>query len=211
MSTTTSSSSEVTAFVRPLLVAAILAIVLGLLVQVAVMLAARAWPANLVAETAQKITWSTIVCSALAIGTSLRRALPAAAGILGALSAPAAFFAAKASQKALTAGAAAAGPAVPSAIETAVVKGVQYLLFGLLIAFVASRRGWRSHLLVGFAIGAAGAVYVLVRLATGNPSPPPTQALFVRGVNELVFPIGCALVLWVATRLGNLARGATAK
>jgi len=197
-------------WIRKLLVAAALSVALGLLLQIIVMLVLQKWPANLLAETAQKITWSTIVCSALAIGTSLRRALPGVVGLIGLISAPTAFFAAKATQKALSAGASAAGPAIPAALETAAVKGVQYLVFGLLIVLVASRRGWKSHAAVGLLVGALGAAWILYRLVTGNDPAPATPALVARALNEVVFPVGCALILWVAGRLGTLARARSA-
>jgi hypothetical protein len=197
-------------WIRKLLVAAVLSVVLGVLVQVVVMLALQKWPANVLADTAQKITWSTIVCSALTIATSLRRALPSVVGLLGLVSAPTAFYAAKATQKALSAGASAAGPAIPAALETAVVRGAQYLVFGVLIAFVASKRGWKSHAAVGLLVGALGAAWIHYRLVTANDPAPATPALLARALNEFVFPIGCALILWVAGRLGTLARERTA-
>jgi hypothetical protein len=196
-------------WIKKLLVAAALSVALGLFVQAVVMLAVQKWPANPLAETAQKITWSTVVCSALAIGTSLRKALPGVVGLLGLVTAPAAFFAAKATQKALSAGASAAGPAVPDALETAAVKGVQYLVFGVLIVLVASKRGWKSHAAVGLLVGALGAVWIHYRLVTANDPAPASPVLLARALNEVVFPLGCALVLWIAGRLGAAARART--
>jgi hypothetical protein len=35
------------------------------------------------------------------------------------------------------------------------------------------------------------------------PEPLATQALVSRGVNEILFPVGCALVLFSATAVGK--------
>ena len=44
----------------------------------------------------------------------------------------------------------------------------------------------------------------LVALAYWTPPEPlATQALVSRGVNEILFPIGCALVLFSATAVGK--------
>jgi hypothetical protein len=193
-------------WMRRMLVVAVWSILLGIVIQVLIMLATMKWPANPLAETAQKVTWSTMVCSALAIGTSLRKALPGVMGVLGMISAPAAFYAARAAQKSLNAGVSGAGPAVPTAMELAIMKGVQYAIFGVLIALVASKRGLKAHLAVGAGIGLAGMCYVMGRLVTGNSPMPPTPALLSRGINEAIFPIGCAVVLWVAMRIGTQAK-----
>ncbi len=191
-------------WLRRLLFAAVASIVLGLVIQVLVMLAMRKWPASPIAETAQKVTWSTLVCSALAIGTTARKALPGVLGMLGLLAAPGAFYAAKAVQKSLSQAASGAGPSVPNAPELALAKAIEYGIFGLLIALVAVRkdRGLRTYVAIGAALGVVFTIYLLIRLASNDPRPPG-PVLAARAVNELVFPIGCALVLWAANRIGK--------
>ena len=191
-------------WLRRLLFAAVASIALGLVIQVLVMLAMRKWPANPLAETAQKITWSTLVCSALAIGTTARKALPGVLGVMGFIAAPGAFYAAKAVQKSLSQAASGAGPTVPTALELAIAKAIEYGIFGLLIALVASKPGRtiRTYLAIGASLGVAFTIYLLIRLTSNDPRPAG-PALAARAVNELVFPIGCALVLWAANRIGK--------
>jgi hypothetical protein len=42
-----------------------------------------------------------------------------------------------------------------------------------------------------------------VVVALSAPTPLSTAALMVKGVNELVFPVGCALVIFTAEVLGK--------
>jgi hypothetical protein len=42
-------------------------------------------------------------------------------------------------------------------------------------------------------------------VAQSAPTPLPPAVLMVKGVNELVFPVGCALVIFAAEVLGKRA------
>jgi hypothetical protein len=42
-----------------------------------------------------------------------------------------------------------------------------------------------------------------IALASSVTPPPPVADLFVEGVNEVLFPVGCALVLFSAGALGT--------
>jgi hypothetical protein len=44
---------------------------------------------------------------------------------------------------------------------------------------------------------------VELALAAGATPPPPAADLFVEGVNEVLFPVGCSLVLYSAGVLGK--------
>jgi hypothetical protein len=48
---------------------------------------------------------------------------------------------------------------------------------------------------------------VELALASGATPPPPASDLFVDGINDVLFPVGCALVLFSATALGKKAVG----
>lgn len=177
-------------------------IVLGMLVQLIIVLATTFNKNTIVPETAQKISWSVLVCSALAIGNVVAKARIPLLGLVGLLAAPAAFAVAKAVQKSLSQGISAAG-SVPTATEMAIVKGVEYAMFGALIAWASKKEKLQTYLTIGAGLGIATACYVLVRSKQGNPSIA-TSALIARGINEVAFPIGCAFVLWFTTTAGKL-------
>jgi hypothetical protein len=82
-----------------------LAIAVGISLQILVLVAGTiaggAAPATvqLVADTAQKTSWSVLVCGALAVGATVSRGSAALTGLAGLLGAPAAFIVARAVQK----------------------------------------------------------------------------------------------------------------
>lgn len=72
-----------------------------------------------------------------------------------------------------------------------------------------SQRRWGgalAHAGAGLLIGVVFGGAELVLAAGAIPSPPASD-LFVEGVNEVLFPVGCALVFFSATALGKKAVG----
>ena len=67
--------------------------------------------------------------------------------------------------------------------------------------------GALQHLLIGLLTGLVFGAAMLALVAQSAPRPLGADAFVVRGVNELLFPIGCALVVYAATVLGRRARG----
>lgn len=199
-----SHASTLSNFLPRLLKAVWLSILLGIFIQLIVMLVASAWPKNLLAETAQKVSWSVLVCSALAIGNALAKARSLLVGLVGLLAAPAAFHAARTIQKSLAQGAAGStAGGVPTPTELAIAKAIQYAIFGACIAW-ASRKGKLSlHVLVGVAAGLAMAIYLSARLHYGNDPAVELAKILPRSINELIFPIGCAFVLWTTAEVGK--------
>lgn len=167
--------------------------------------------AQFLTDLSGKVTWSSIVCSGVALGTAAAKANRAWAGLAGALAAPAAFVAAKAVQKGV--GAAGGLPPQPDAsigLQATVIllKAAQYGALGLGVMWVA-RRAWGglgAHLGVGFVAGAIFGL-TIVGITYANTSPAmPMPRVAAQTVNELVFPIGCALVLYAAGRMGEKMR-----
>lgn len=177
-------------------------IALGLVVQAAIVIATTLNKQTLLPDTAQKVSWSLLVCTALAIGNAVAKSRIPVVGIVGLLAAPAAFVIAKTVQKSLSQGAS-AGASIPTGVEMAIVKAVEYGLFGALVAWVSKRERLSLYLLVGAALGAFTAAYVVVRSMQGN-AEIATNALIARAINELLFPIGCAFVLWFTSNAGRL-------
>ena len=94
-----------------------MSILLGIVAQGVVILILRTLPGTLLAEVCGKITWSIVVCSALAIATMAAKAGPMlapgaariAVALAGMLAAPAALAAARTVQKTVAAGVSGAG------------------------------------------------------------------------------------------------------
>jgi hypothetical protein len=55
-------------------------------------------------------------------------------------------------------------------------------------------------------VGAASAAVVHFLILRSAPTPPPAFALAARATNELLFPVGCSLVLWTLNTLGKRVR-----
>jgi hypothetical protein len=55
----------------------------------------------------------------------------------------------------------------------------------------------------GLAVGVVFGGTILALTLGAAPCPVPTADLVSRGLNELLFPVGCALVLFSAGALGN--------
>ena len=160
-----------------------------------------------IADVVRNVTWSVIVCAGLAVGTTVVKARAPLMGLLGLVSGPLAFEASRAFHKgALEALAITGGGGDLSPVLVAATKGIEYGCLGLLVGWISQHRwgGLAAHVAVGLLVGVAFGTMELV-LAAGATPPPPTSELFVEGVNELLFPVGCSLVLFSAGVLGEKA------
>ncbi len=200
---------------RTLLRASWWAILLGLVLeglQLAVVAAsggAKPVLNSVLAESAQKVSWSYIVCVALACGTAATRAGPGALGALGLLAAPVAFAVARALHKSAAQALSITLPAGgPSPWTLAGVKAAEYAVFGVLITRLVRRPELKlgAYARTGLVIGAIfGAALLFIMDRAAAPAGLPTPAIVARGVNELLFPVGCACVLWVTSVLARPA------
>jgi len=158
-----------------------------------------------VADLVRNVTWSVFVCAGLAIGTAVVKARAPLMGFLGLVSGPLAFEASRAFHKGtLEALAITGGGGALSPVLVAVIKGIEYGCLGLGIGWVSQRPwgGAAAHVAVGVLVGLTYGSMELTLLA-GTTPPPPTSDLFVDGVNEVLFPVGCSLVLFSAGVLGK--------
>ena len=196
-----------------------LAIVLGLLLQLALQLVATGFGAAagsraLIAETLRNVSWSLLVCVGVALGRVAAKGRMPLEGITGLLAAPLALTAANAIQKGVAEAVNAAGvPAGPPPLWVLAIKAAEYGCLGLALEWVG-RRAWGSalgHLAVGLMVGVVfGGVFLTV-VVQSAPTPLPTPALLAKGVNELLFPVGCALVVFIAEVLRTHLDPATAE
>jgi hypothetical protein len=163
----------------------------------------------MVAELIGKVSWSAIVCAGLALGTAASKARAPFMGLLGFLFAPLAFHISRTLQQgvAKTLEVAAAGAPVESytLILLALLKAIEYGCLGVIIGWVG-RRPWGgalAHAVVGLAVGILFGGAIVSFTYWTAPEPLAAADLFSRSANEILFPVGCSLVLYSATALGE--------
>lgn len=152
-----------------------------------------------------KVSWSVVVCAALAVASAIPRVSVPAAGLTGLLVAPTTTVAVRVLQKVLLELLAGASITLPWLLvgATAVVKGAEYLFLGLVLAWLGNRNaGFLAALAAGLGTGVVfgGAVTLLVVFL----SAPALSAVLAALANEVLFPVGCAVVLYGAERLARL-------
>ncbi len=195
-------------FAAILLHASWLAILLGLLMQVLGLFAVVAVGGSpqvhaVAAAVVGGISWSVMVCAGLAIGMLVAESRPVPGGIAGLIAAPLAFTAARIVQQSvgevldLSAGAS-TGP--PVLLLTS-LKAAEYACLGLALGWVGKQRwgGAAAHAGVGLAAGLVFGGIILWFVVRATQPPLSTAALLSRGVNEVLFPVGCALVIFATT------------
>ncbi len=86
----------------------------------------------------------------------------------------------------------------------ALIKAVEYGCLGLAVGWVGTRPwgGVVAHVAVGLAVGLVfgGTTLTLTLLSTPQLAAADILSL---GVNELLFPVGCSMVLFSAGALGK--------
>ena len=199
--------------VKTLIRAAWLSILLGLGVEVLLLLAAAFFQqtsstAAIIAETVHKISWSTLVCSGIAVGIAATKMRPPIMGLAGLIAAPAAFYIAKIAHKSVIQALSITGPAAaaaPSPLLLAGIKGLEYATLGFLIGLLGTRTDLklRGHLLAGAAVGLVFGGSIVALMVTMAEKPIPPVGIVTRCINEVIFPVGCALVLYAAQKLGS--------
>jgi hypothetical protein len=160
-----------------------------------------------IADLVQKISWSVIVCVGLALGATVARARDVVMGLTGLLAAPLAFSVArgmhKGAMEALSVATDAAGG--PSPFLIASIKGLEYGLLGFALSAVQKQSwgGALAHTVVGLAAGVLFGGAILFFSIEAAAGPIPHSALIARAVNEILSPVGCALVIFSAEVLGK--------
>jgi hypothetical protein len=125
-------------------------------------------------------------------------------GLAGLISAPAGFYMARGAYNGTSELLGLEVAALPSAATLLIptVRGLEYMCLGFAIGWVV-RQAWGgllAHLATGLITGLAfGGILLLL-------SPPQASTILSVvswGVNELIFPIGCSLVLFVSDALSK--------
>ena len=162
----------------------------------------------IVADFVRNITWSVFVCVGLAVGTAVAKARVPLMGFLGLFSAPLAFEASRVFHKGTLEALAVSVPGgeAVSPVLIAVVKGIEYGCLGLGVGWVSQRPwgGAAAHVAVGLLVGLVFGSVEIALASTVAPLPPLPD-LLVEGINDVLFPVGCALVLFSADARGKRA------
>ncbi|HKI00793.1 MAG TPA: hypothetical protein VKK31_02320 [Thermoanaerobaculia bacterium] len=204
---------------RTILRVAWLSIGLGLVLEILLLLLAAysgtggTSPKPFVSDLVQKVSWSFIVCVGLAFGSTAGKARPGmlgrsgTMGLLGLISAPLAFNVARTLHKGVNQALGVAGSVGGlSPFVLAALKAVEYGVLGAALGAVSKRPGGGSlgaHLGTGAAIGMTFGAAILTLLARAAISPMSPVDLAAKGINEVLFPVGCALVLYGAEAVGR--------
>ena len=194
-----------------LLRAAWLAILLGMAMEGTLLLLSAGFGdllglGSIVADLARNVSWALLVCVGLSVGTAVRNARVPVMGFLGFLAAPDAFEVSRALHKgaiqALAISSSAGDELSPFLV--ALIKGLEYGCLGLAVGWVSQRPwgGAAAHMAVGFVVGSIFGGTVIALLAASGPEVSATT-LVPRGVTEILFPVGCSLVLFSAEALGT--------
>ena len=164
---------------------------------------------SVLADLIGKVSWSALVCAGLAIGTAASKVRAPFMGLLGLLAAPIAFHVSRTLQqgmaKTLEVAAAGAPVGTYTLILLALLKAVEYGCLGAAIGWIG-RRPWGgalAHAAVGLAVGILFGGAIVGFTYWTAPEPLAATDLFSRGANEILFPVGCSLVLYSATALGE--------
>jgi hypothetical protein len=189
-----------------------LAILLGLLLQLALLLAAAGFGTfaglrPLVAETARSVGWSVLVCTGVAVGRVAAKGRPPLMGIAGLLAAPLALTVANTIQKGIAAALNVPVAAGSAPLWVLALKAAEYGCLAAALGWVG-RRAWAgapAYAAAGLLVGAVFGGVALTVVAQSAPTPLSPAALMVKGVNELAFPVGCALAIFAAEVLGKRA------
>ena len=154
------------------------------------------------ADLVNKISWSVIVCVGIAVGTMAQKARGPLMGLAGLLAAPLGFVVARSLHKGALAAlgvAAAAGPG-PSLFLIGLLKGLQYGSFGLALSWI-EKKPWgklAAYLATGLVAGLLFGGMIMALVINAAPQMPPVPVLVASATNEFLFPIGCALVIYVS-------------
>jgi hypothetical protein len=193
-----------------LLLTAWLAISLGLAMEVLILFFAAGFEplpnSNVIlADLVRLVAWSVFVCVGLACGTAASKYRTLVMGLAGFLSAPLAFICARTLHKGMLEALGAAGEALggTSVFLVALLKGVEYGILGAALGYVGRRPwgGMAEYAAVGMLVGTVFGGGMVTFKAVSLPELLPTADLISQIINEVLFPVGCSLILFFSDRL----------
>lgn len=192
-----------------------LAIALGLAIQALIiaaqLIAGGEFPGiRVLANLAQGVTWSVVVCIGIAVATIIMRAPIPLAGVIGFVCAPLALGLARGAQRGVNEllGEPAAG-GTTALVVIALIKACQYGFLGFMLARLVRQHVERAapYLFLGLATGMVfGSISILASAITAREDGAALTMPELAGVtvNELLFPIGCAMVVFTVASIARL-------
>lgn len=172
-------------------------IIEGILLAILLMQDQLPEPIRMVADTVQKVSWSSLVCAVLAAGQGIARGTARLAGLAGLIGAPIAFLLARSLHKATLEVMGNEAPASAIPWLAAGIKGAEYALLGMAILWLSkSQRGWKAHVALGAGVGLV--TYALTLWLLPGAGDPVQRAIV-----EIVHPIGCALAVFIALQFNR--------
>jgi hypothetical protein len=147
----------------------------------------------------KKVAWSLPLCAALAVVTQRSSVM----GITGMFAAPfASLFSSLIDSQLRELFLTVATDALSSeTLAMAVFRGLEYGLLGALVGYLVSqqRNSLRNHSLLGLLVGIIfGSVIVYLQLQVPYNQP---EEILLQNIGELIFPLGCSVILKVASAL----------
>jgi hypothetical protein len=151
-------------------------------------------------DLAKKVPWSVLVCTGVWLGLELGRGRVLVAAAAGLVAAPIASLLLRAFAEGAHAMAFAEAPEGPSSLLVAAVRGVEYACLVVLAAWLGRRARPRVqyHAAAGLAVAVPFGLVLLALSAASAAAPLDTGPVLAWAVNELLFPVGCALILYRA-------------
>lgn len=207
-------------FLKQVATAAWLGVALGLLIGVLLLGLSIAFGravsgGSIVADLPPRAVLAAIVCGGPAIGLWAGRRRMELMGLLGLIAGPAAFGVAHLLHGAMARSlqGATAGPESPTPGQFAILRAIEFGLLGAVIGII-SRRPWgtlRTHAAAGLAFGLVYCGVVLLIAVQGSRTLPSAYSLTATGLNEVLLPLGCSLVLFAAGAIGRRDRAGDAE
>lgn len=167
--------------------------------------------ARALAQVASKVSWSGVVCFGISCGLAASSSRAQILGLLGAVSGPVGFAIARSVHKgtlqAISNVPAGAPDDLYSPYLLAGIKAVEYGLFGLWLGRIASDDEARlaRYVRAGLTLGLVFAGLIVVLFQRAKPELSVVE-LAAKGVNELVFPVGCSFVLFLTKKTSAAVR-----
>ena len=159
-------------------------------------------PGPFLLDLAQKVPWGVGVCTGVWLGLELGRGRAVVVAAAALVAAPIASLLLRAVAEGAHAMAFAEAPTGPPPLVVAAIKGIEYACLGLLVAWLG-RRSWariQHHAAAGMLVAVPFGLGLLALSAASSELPLDTRRMVVWAVNELLFPIGCALILFSAAQ-----------
>jgi hypothetical protein len=159
-------------------------------------------PVPFLIDLVEKMPWALFVCTGVWLGLKIGHSRLLLAMLAGLVAAPIGSLLLRAVAEGAHAFAFASLPKGPSPLLVAAIKGVEYACLGFLVGWLG-RRTWAAshhHAAAGLTVGIMFGGVLLALNTWASAEPLDLARVMTWAVNELLFPVGCALILLNAVR-----------